>query len=528
MSVHEPQYPGLFPIAYGNEEETMLMVKPLRAPEQDFSDAETFIRYFTNYIPKGVKSVSEGPRRHTQAGLVMYPTGVPQPMLFERGTPECSTPTEIATAIQASEKLLVAMVSNYVAERAKNGVPEEMRIQRRTVDSVGNTAASHDSFEGRCPEWLGKLSLSTRSTRKSLLAHLATRSFMTGAGYVSHNGAVHYAQKVQSLNKLEGYGYINSAFRNASSGDTGSRYEVRCNDVNISPWAIRSRVGGMALVFTAHQTPLHGAINGRVPTLLAGGQNNQLAAFRLYNNAYLEEDGTIKASEFTHQAVDFQEWQFTLMGKHLGKYIEISQEYRDIIEGNIQYCHDFRKVLNGQEDISTLSNRSDNAAKFSKILKSVQRGLDNGIARRVNDITSRMWDMRYDNIRIVPKETSGVLVEYGYGYKDRDKGHFTGRLATEAVERSIYEPPKTTRAHIRGNLIRRDKITTCEWASVMVSPNAEGLEDFSKLRVPLSKVLLSPEEQAMPPEVYLSSITIPKIPDTVFLSHRPVDYTEDY
>ncbi len=512
------KFPELFPIAFGNEEETMMMAGPVGANTSEFRPALGFLGTFVEFLPDGIKTVRDGIKQHNQAGGMMYRTGAGDSTLFERTTPECSTPTEMATAIQASESLLVTMVGNYVRSRAKvadvcDETPAmEVRIQRRVVDGAGNHAASHDNYEARRIDWLkGFDKKENGAARVSMLSHLATRSFMTGAGYVNDNG-VYFAQKVQSIKYLAKYGFLNSSHRTVMQDDTGARFEGRCNDINISPWAIRSRVGGGALVFTALQTPLMAAIHGRTPPIMKGSSTAKIEAFKAYNVANLDADGSLKAGHLTHEAVDFQEWQFELIGKHLGKYVDLSDEYRDIVEGNIQYCHDFRRVLDGEADLSLLRDRSDNAAKFSKIIGSVERGRDMGFDRTATDIISQLWDLRYDAIRVSPGLGGQPRVEYGYGYKWRDAGGFVGQLPAKDVERAVYYPPTTTRAHVRGNLIRQGKIAGAQWSTIDVRSGAEGLEEYGYSRVRLPQVVLSSDEQQLTPEKYVQKVASVKKP----------------
>lgn len=496
-----PKHPELFPIAYGNEEETMLLQGPVDGKPDTFTPAWGFLENLTMHLPKGLKTVNEGTRLHTQAGAVIYRTGLTPSELLEGATPECSTPTEIVTQIQSTnERLKVKMLSNYVFKRAELGEPIEVRIQRRSVDGHGRTAGTHDSLEGRRPYWLKNFEESSSTDVKiAMIAHLATRSFMTGAGYATEQG-LYYAQKVQNLQYINRYGFLSSAFRAPTESDTGARFEIRCNDINIQPWSIKSRVVGAALVFTALQTELAKRLSSQVPQIISY-TGNQTDAFRAFNEAYLDPEGALKGTDFTYQAVDFQEQQFTLLAEHLDNYIELDQEHRDILEGNILYCQDFRKVLNGQETVRSLADRSDNAVKFTKIAASMARGLQDGLKRTTTDWISRMWDMRYDTIRISPGTQKNVRVEYGYGYKWRDKSKAS--LPEAMVERGVYYPPQTTRAHVRGHLIRHQQIDWASWNQVTLGHKPAGLETLSCKKLRLPDVVLTATDKELLPEDYI-------------------------
>lgn len=504
----EPKHPELFPIAYGNEEETMMMAGAVGASTKNFHPAYTFLGGFAYNLPTGVKTVSNEAQVYTQAGGLFYRTGRGG-SLFEGATPECSTPEEIAVAIQARERTMVHAVGQHITKSYKNDEAQEVRIQRRTVDGIGNSAASHDSFEMRRPSWMvryfGSDARTNSAIRLALLSHASTRSFMTGAGYVNDKG-MFFAQKPQTLTHLEGYGYFSSVYRVTGAEDTGARFELRCNDDNISPWSIETRVGGTALVLTALQTELVGGISSRIPRMIRGNHNQKLMAFRLFNVAHLDGQGRLWANRFTHEAVDFQEWQFTLIGKHLSKYVELGGDYMEIVEEAIQYCHDFRKVAAGEAELSLLADRSDNAVKFQAVTRSVRRDREVGMMRSTNDVKAQMKDMRYDVIRISPGLGGAPRTEYGYGYKWRDSGRFRKTPSEKAVERAMYYPPTSTRAHVRGNLIRRGKIGTTTWSSVRVATNAEGLEPLRGQKVALPSVVLDAEDRALSPEEYLYKV----------------------
>lgn len=500
----------LLPIGFGNEEETMMMLGPVGAPTAEFRDARPFIDSYNFHFPANLRSVIEhGNRRHTQGGHVTYPTGKGTALL-ERAGPECSTLEEFATTTQSSERLLVELASSYVRARAKSGDPVEVRIQRRNVDGAGNTVACHDNIECRQAEWRKSFNSDKgQDARLAIIAHLATRSFMTGAGYANDDG-LYYAQKVQHISDIEKYGFINSAFRWATSGnsdDTGPRIELRCGDINHSPWAIETRGAGDVLLFTAVQTELAAAIGAKVPDRIRGNEAKQLQAFRDYNEAHLTADGGLEATPALHEAVDFQESVFASIGEGLPKFADVSLEFMVALDGIIKYCQDFRQVLHGKADVRLLADRADNAAKFNKIAAWMRYARKAGIDYSDHDHTVEAIDMRYDMIRVSPGSHAGLArVDYGYGYKLRDNGKFCKQIADAAVERAMYYPPTTTRARIRGELIRKGLLERCQYASITpVSPLEKG-HAMGQKKLLLSKVVLDEAEQAMSAEEYAQGL----------------------
>ncbi len=485
----QPIMPDL-PIAFGNEEETMMQIGRVGALYKSYTEPVSFVKSFNEYLPENLKFVPNFGKYFLENGAAIYNGGSlgTQPVNLERVTPECSTPVELSTYIQANEDLLVKMLSNYVAKSSRASKPLTARVQRRVVDSNQNSRGCHDSVEARNLSFIHALNYN-KSHQILLTAHLATRSFMTGAGYAGPHG-LRFAQKVEHLEKFNSYGYVNSVFRTIKDADTGTRVEIRCNDINVSPWAIQQRIGTAALFLTMMQTPLLGEMREAVPMNYEDKVQWQ-KRFRVANTALMTFEGELQPTKNVMAAIDFQDQMYHLMGSALGKYIDIPDTYKDIINEGSQYCHDFKSVLNGRRELSYLSNRSDLAAKFSRISKSMKTGIDDGFHRSSNDLLSRYWDLKYDLIEIAPGADHKPKVEYGYGYVQRNKKKFEGSIDQNIIETALYRPPSTTRAFVRGNLIRESLVNTCDWRKIEIRSQDASLDELDGLQIELKDVILS-------------------------------------
>lgn len=465
----DPKFAELLPIAYGNEEETMMLVGVPGVQYQHFREPATFVRKRDEYIPDDLRQANYY-KTHLQNGAVVYDGGTrnSKGANLERATAECTTPHQIAAAIQANEKLLVDMTTNYIHDESYTSIPEEARVQRRVVDSEGNTRACHDNFQIKSSTWLTNFPYSIAET--VLLAHVGTRSFITGAGYVTPEG-LRFGQKIQHTDAINQYGYNSSIYRTVdgvSDGedDTGMRLEIRCNDINISPWAIKMRLGTSALLLTALQTPLTKDLFNMVP---ADYNRRDILIFDIlkrYNRARVRVDGSLKPTPQLMRGVDYQEQQYELLAGSLNKFVEVDEEYQDLLEEAIQYCLDMRSVLRGDHTIDFLADRADFAAKFKKVIRSVRQGREVGKQRTLTDLVSQMWDQQYDHIRVSPSTLTKARVEYGYGYKLRDKGAFRLSPTAAEVESAYYKPPTTTRAFVRGSLVGRHALQSVTWNAI--------------------------------------------------------------
>lgn len=377
---------------------------------------------------------------------------------IERATPECATPEQLSVYVRASEQLLIDIVGNYLATESEN-IPGELRarIQRRVVDSSGSRKACHDSF-GVSPESkLGK----ANHLPPPALAHLATRSFITGAGYVRGSG-LRYAQKIGGLRMVNGYGYFGSMYRTTKSEGT-PRIEARCSDINISDWATTMRVGGMAIAIALNQTPLADTMVGLFP-------EEAIWQAKDCNRVNLNRDGSFQSSWEQQFAVDFQQGSAELaMTKLLLHCDEVPPELFKIAKEIYDFCDDYRKVLKGEATIDLLADRADWAAKFATIQRGVVKDRKFGIKRKLTDVISRAADMRYDYIGMSAIDGQLMPISYGTGYKLRERGVFNGKTITaEDVSLALRRPPANTRAALRSSLIRRYNVTNCDWNSVQV------------------------------------------------------------
>jgi hypothetical protein len=492
-----PDYEHLFPIAMGTEEETMMSIGNL--PQRTTAPPLDFSRHYTDYIPDGMAFVAETDSKRTflQNGAMVYEAfSKREDVNFERVTPECADAGETALHIEALEKLLVRMLSKYVTTTAAEGRQRYFRVQRRVADAVGSTRGCHDNFQAVRPEGFMSLLHDGKSVG-SIISYLATRTFITGAGQVNADG-LYFSQKTQNVAAANGYGNANYAYRYVDDDDTGHRFEVRCNDVNISPWATQARIGGAALFMTLLQTPLAEQV-GRFG--YKEDNDGVRRHFRRFNHLELESSSDLKFSLDIQNAVDFQEQVVELMRKKLGNFVDLSPYYQGHLQELTTFIDDFRKVQRHQEPLSLLADRADYAAKFHIISRSITRDRENGQQRKMGDEKSRGFDFAYDLISISPPiaDSDQAEVKYGYGYRLRDTGRFRSTFSAEDVRAALWHPPALTRALIRGELIRRKKLASCEWSTITMKGSEKSDE--------LNNVLLAADYSA---RIIEASANIPK------------------
>lgn len=456
----------------GNEEETGMLVTGDYLGEM--VEPVYMAAHLSDFIPPDL--LFAGDNRHFLTnGSLVYMGGASDPennnfvaTNIERATPECSSPQDVSTYIGAHEKLIVEMSKLY-AERQANSRNDavEVRLQRRSVDAFGNRKGCHDSY-GYSEDHNVAFPFENPRVLQSFLGFVATRSFMTGAGFVNGHGALRFSQKNDGLAAEKGYGYIGTMFRIAEPEKLHktSRIEVRSNDVNISPWATQMRVGGVALLLALGQTELADEL-----PIFPGGTNHAKHA-KPFNGVSFDPEGQLIKTKDHVTAVDFQQKVAELAQDRLQAFVDVPNHYYRIAREIYDYCEDFRSVLSGEKSFEVLADRSDAMAKFRYIARRVERDREAGQTRRMTDMKARMHDMLYDFIDVHAMPSMPAKADYGYGYRLRERGVF--RLSPDklAVDRAYYHPPNDTRAIVRATAIREYDMSrrgvVMDWHSVSV------------------------------------------------------------
>ena len=449
------RWPNEFPYVMGVEEETGLMVNHGMAWE----DPNILAESLRDYIPDEI-AFSGKRRLFLQNGGLIYAGGAADANgedNIERATPECSNIPDVISYTQANERLMVDIAMNYATDMsAAYGGPTRVRIQRRVVDSHGNRKACHDNFGINNPFEF------ENQKQAPLVGHLATRSFITGAGHVTSHG-LRFAQKIHGLENVTGYGYEGYMYRtvgaNGYSDTTGDRLEIRCSDINISPWAATMRLGSVALLIASLDTPLHDKIYGISPAW------DSIELAKNMNIVPLDEDGAFRPAKDTYAAVDFQERLADIYLDELQLYTELPIEYFAIAQELKRYCEDYRKVLKNEEPITLLADRSDMAAKFAQILHRHPGFLKDP----AKHLLAARDDLLYDYIGVSVEPDTAARVRYGTGYKLRENGAFKFSVSKLAIDRAFTTPPSDTRAKVRGNTIKNYRVSGVDWDRIEVT-----------------------------------------------------------
>lgn len=440
----------------GNEEETGLLID--YGDGRGFDEPYDFVGRIEDFLPSGVIYQD----RFLSNGSKIYAGGTCDPVdgltNLERATPECASAQDLTIHIRSSEELLVRSLSNYVQNiSAHTGNTVRGRIQRRVVDNYGTRKGCHDNLSVRLDEIAGQGEQLT--LHESVLGHLATRSFVTGAGYVKPDNGTYFAQKIGGLEETRGYYYRGSMYR--TDVEDGDRLEIRCNDTNISDWSTRMRVGSEILAVTIAKTPLRSELP------IHGSHDRMYQQAKLYNSCFINPDGSMSGYDAIRHAINYQRQIAELGMIELEDYTgELGEDLSWTVSELLRYCSDFEKVLDGEAGIAILADRADWAAKFQEIHDDYIERSNYDKHAKLTDLRAQYLDLKYDHIGV--QATDGVMrrPHYGYGYKLRNKEAFAYTAPQSDVERGVYQPPRDTRARARADIIRHYPVNVAKWSKL--------------------------------------------------------------
>lgn len=450
---------SVFPQAYGNEVESGLQIGTAGHMDEPYDLAA----HLSVFLPNQSVLFESGGRVFTSNGGQIYADSISLATNIELATAECSSPTELTTHINGMRALLELTVKNYL-NSVTTVFPDKYfaRLQRRVVDSRGLRKGCHDNFAipQDTPDYYGPDNLN------SFISHLATRSLVTGAGYMKKDGFA-YAQKVDGISSLEGHGYGGQMYRIADSYHYGRRFEVRCSDVNVSDWATWIRIGSTALVIALQQTPIAADLNEHA---FVPHRTDAFDQIKSINATELDKDGHLKATPEQMRAIDFQQKIAEFAMDKLPDYIgELPAEYWRVATELYKFCQDYKAVTGDKKaPLELLADRADWAAKLSVIRSGIEKDRSFGIDRRFGDIESMAHDLRFDIIGYSALDGVVSAPTVGYGHKWRNRGKFMKTVDEAGVGLARFAAPTTTRANIRTEILRNFDVEYCDWDSVDV------------------------------------------------------------
>jgi hypothetical protein len=443
--------PNVFPVVYGGEEETSL--RYLHGQLIPQTTLGVVLQAYRNDPEVGIIAtgpLNDGKMDSTGGGMYVDRDHL------EIATPEYRRIRELRTRLQANEFIITGAVASYMR---KTSSVKGVGINRRVIDNAGNTFGVHDNFG---LVYNGEIDEFKQRHGPFMTAHFLTRSFVSGAGLVTDR-RLYFAQKVTSLTvKPDTYGYISSLYRMVYD-EGGARFESRSNDLNILAAAVETRLGSTAIALALTRTP---QLARRFNWILPHVSGNPAAVAAQGNRMSLTPEGQVRPTKQLRRCVAFQRQMGETFAEHMSKYGDVPPELMAIAKGLVTYCDDMTHILNGDASIAVLGRRADWAAKFSLIIRRMQRDQERDPEgrRSLTDGHAQRDDLAYDFVQVVRgKEDAGqgqtgkagITVEkLGYGYRIRDRIAGPDDPSLDDVLTASVNPPPDTRAAPRARVLR--------------------------------------------------------------------------
>lgn len=385
------------------------------------------------YTPGYLKSIndfySNGSRLYVDVGTHIEYCGP------EDITIEGAVANEIAGERIVSETLDNAKQANYLAD---------YRLNKRVIDDEGTTWGHHENY-------LAPNSILIRKDYIAIMGlHLATINLFTGSGVVISPRAkepLTFAISQKSLGINCDYSsdttkdkpVINLRMEAHSDQNKWTRVHVTSGDANMSPWAMRMRLGTTALVLRLIE---NGYKAKHFDLDISFCQVMRQVAL----DTSLKKSVKLKSGK-SIRPLNIQE-RFISAIRQLSETSEIPEEELDILSMWEQAHADLER------DPALLADRADWVAK-KQILESYMDRHDSDWQDPIVAGLDKKWD---------------ELSPDGYGLKLRETRWKQWMPPDELIAKRQIMPPDSTRAAIRGKYIRlfadKNNSSTVNWSYI--------------------------------------------------------------
>jgi len=338
-------------------------------------------------------------------------------------TPECSTVEELVAHDRAGERILMRCAQKLSEERDC-----AVCLYKNNTDFRGHSYGCHENY-------LLPRSLPWEKLARGIQAFLVTRQIVAGAGkfaieeedkFVAPGFQISqrsdFFSELQSVDTMQRRPIVNTRDEPHANPNLFRRFHVILGDANMSPFATRLKIGTTALVLEAL---------ARDPKRSYSVLADPLAAL-----VSISRDGKFH-------------WEATLQDKKTSNALDLQREYLQAVKelcdlsdrSKATILADWEKVLDDLgKDPMRCRNRLDWAAKLG-LIREFQASQNVG----ANDPWLQSLDLEYHRLDR----------EKGLYYALEQSGSMLGVPNDAIVRRAISDPPRTTRAYIRGRCIQK-------------------------------------------------------------------------
>lgn len=383
---------------------------------------------------------------------------------LEYATPE---DTDIQQGVVLNEMAGELFIIDSLARRMKEDTSiAKLYVAKRVIDSAQTAWGYHMNLSTR-KDTVYKVD----DKRMHLLGlHLATSQPLLGAGMVyegSQGWAYSFSQKIHTISDTYGSGttnnrrvLINDRDESHSPSSLDRRLHITSMDAHISPWATAMSFATTSLILRAIEQKKADSLRLDAPAYHDGA----LASLARRNMTDLE-------MQRTTQLTDGNRYTNTEIQKKILEIIDTVE----CTDEEAYYREEWRRAVDDLErDVFLLEDRSDAIAKLGLLRAAQQRrGLD---ACDWRDPHLQAIDHAYGHIAVITRDGITQTDEL-----DADPIYTTSTAHTirqrkfarwlpdmQAIRHRMLNPPTTTRAAIRGHLIKHYKVKSANWKEVSI------------------------------------------------------------
>lgn len=376
----------------------------------------------------------------------------------EYATPEDSYFLGTAANEMAGERIMLASTrkENRPDDEHLLSLPE-YGLHKRLIDDNRNTWGNHENYcasaEVRPPS--GDKVLAQK--KLALLGiHMATRNIFFGAGVLLPNGQYMLSQKSLAIHKDFDIGTTGASkplvnLRDEPHAETSKffRVHVISGDANMSPWAMRMKLGTTSLVLRLIEAGIE------IPSLQPA-KPLDLMARHVSNDISLENHYPMESGRAL-SAVEIQQRLVHEVGR-LATRVSLPEEELWTLEEWQRACYDIQHNPDG------LTDRADWAAKFALLCGIRDR---RGLSWSSPEL--RGLDRHWDRLDI-----------RGAGIAFRESTFSEWMPPEELIVDRMTQPPTYTRARLRGKFIQAfsgNSNASVDWMTIKLHPQHFLLKD---------------------------------------------------
>ncbi len=361
-------------------------------------------------------------------------------------TPECGTLDELVAHDRAGERILMRCARKLSEERG--GV---VRLYKNNTDFRGHSYGCHENY-------LLPRSLPWETLVRAAQAFLVTRQIIAGAGKFALEEEDRYAgpgfqisqrsdffSELQSVDTMQGRPIINTRDEPHADPALYRRFHVILGDANMSPFATRLKTGATALALEVLARHPRWDCPVLADPLRALREISRDPQFRW---PVVLRDGVASTALAVQRA-----------------WCDAAREYCDLSDpATAAVWADWNIVLTDLEtDPMRCRNRLDWVAKLA-LVREFQA------AQKIGD--DDPW------LRSLDLEYHRLDLESGLYYALEQSGAMAWVPDETTVRRAIAEPPRTTRACIRGRCIQKfsEHVLSAQWDHITLQGSRRPLK----------------------------------------------------